>query len=226
MVASSHSDNSIRRVVPAAPLDVVQRVRGGILHEKASDADHSQMTVHRRIGRGAFLTAKTRRQDKPRSAGIGIRHPHSKLFHAIGQRCRKQIGAVNHLQGRDLAVGQTCLRARIRGIGIAVARAAFCGPGIASFLALFDIEKRAAGHVVIDDPVCESIQFVALPHEFAADGVHFGGSNPVGQRFFLNPDQFRRQHQRREAHDRHVRDDAVVIGGIPLSYREGLAAAL
>ncbi len=106
------------------------------------------------------------------------------------------------------------------------ARAAFGGPGIASFLALFDIENRVASHVIIDDPVGESIQFVALPHEFAADGVHFGGSYPIRQWFFLNSNQLRGKHQRREAHDRHVRDDAVVIGGIPLSYGEGLAAAL
>ena len=67
---------------------------------------------------------------------------------------------------------------------------------------------------------------VALPHELAANGVHLGRRHPVRQRLLVDANQLGRQHQRREADDRHVRGDAVVVGRIPLRDGQRLAAAL
>ena len=52
------------------------------------------------------------------------------------------------------------------------------------------------------------------------------GVHPVGQRLFLDANQLGREHQRREAHDRHVGDDAVVVGRIALGDGQRFAAAL
>ena len=53
-------------------------------------------------------------------------------------------------------------------------------------LSLPDVEDFAACHVVVDDPVCQSIQLVALPHEFAANRIHLGVGHPMVERYLLN----------------------------------------
>ncbi len=94
------------------------------------------------------------------------------------------------------------------------------------WLALFHIEGFAASHVVVDDSVDEAVEFVALPHELAADGIDLRGSDPVRLRLFVNADQRRPQHQRREANDRHVGGDAVIVVRISLGNGQSLAASL
>ena len=102
----------------------------------------------------------------------------------------------------------------------------FAAHGMASALALLDVEDRAARHVVVDDAVGEAVERVALPHELAANGVDLRRGDPVGERLLLNADQLGREHQRREADDRHVSGDAVVIGRVTLRDGQRFAASL
>ena len=53
-----------------------------------------------------------------------------------------------------------------------------------------------------------------------------GRRHPVGDRLLVDANQLRREHQRREVHDRNVGDDAVVVGGIALRDGQRFASAL
>ena len=115
---------------------------------------------------------------------------------------------------------------RIGRIGIHVVRTTFGCPRLAPCRALLDVEDGAARLIVVDDPVGEPVEAVALAHELATDRIHLGARHPVGERLLLNPDEPGREHQRREVDDRDVRDDAVVVVGIALRDRQRLATAL
>ena len=142
------------------------------------------------------------------------------------QRRREFVSAVDQLERRDLAVGKARCRTRILRIGFNVVRTPLGGPGIPVGRALAHVENGSARHVVINDAVRKSIEFVALPDEFGANGFGLRGSHPIGRRLFLDADQFRSQHQRREADDRDVSGNAVVIGGITLSDRQRFTSTL
>ena len=91
--------------------------------------------------------------------------------------------------------GQAGSGARVGWIGIDVIRTALCGPRLSIGQTLAHVEDSPAADVVIDDPVGQSIQLVTLAHEFAADGVHFGWSDPVRLWFLVKPDANRRELQ-------------------------------
>src|SRR5690606_19470226 len=74
--------------------------------------------------------------------------------------------------------------------------------------------------------VFEPVELVALADELGADRRSLAGGHPVGSRLFLDADQLRREHQGGEAEDRHVGNDAVVVGRITLRDGEGFAATL
>jgi len=97
---------------------------------------------------------------------------------------------------------------------------------MAAWLALFHVEDGSAGHVVVDDAVNEAIQFVALTHELAANGIDLSGGDPVRLRFFMDADQRGTEHQRREADDRHIGGNAVVVVRIALGHGQSFSSAL
>src|SRR5438552_369587 len=132
-----------------------------------------------------------RSHNQPASTGVRVRQPHPETLHPVRQRSRERVTGVDKLQRGNLTVRQACIRAGIRWIWIHIARTALGRPWFAAGLALFHIEDRTAGHVVVHDAVRQAIQLVALTHYFAAYRVDFGERDPVGRRLFLNPDEFR-----------------------------------
>ncbi len=129
---------------------------------------------------------------------------------------------VDHPEGRNLPVSQARVRAGVGRIRVDIIGAAFRGPGVSIGRAAVEVEDRAAGDVVIDDSVRESVELVTLPHELAADGVYFRRRHPIGERLFVDADELRRKHERGEVDDWHVGRDAVVVCGITL--RDGSAS--
>ena len=127
---------------------------------------------------------------------------------------------------RDLAIGKACISARVGRVRILVVRATPDSPRVSAGLSLLDVEDFAARHVVVDDAVGESIQLVALPHEFGANRISLGVSHPMINGYLLNAIQCAGQHERRKTDDRDVCGDAVIILRIPLRNGQSLAPAL
>ena len=176
--------------------------------------------------RGALLPPIPHVGNQAAAGRIGVRHPHPERLHAIGERRREGIPPIDELERRNLAVGEAGGSGGVGRIRIDVVRAALRGPGMPARRALRHVEDRPARHVVVHDAVHESVEAVALPHELSANRVHLRPRHPVGRRLFLNANQLRREHERRKVHDRHVRDDAVVVGRVALRHRQRLAPAL
>ena len=206
--------------------DIIERVRLEVAHEKPGHAQHPKVRVHRGIGRRAFLPSEAYVRDQPATGWIGIRQPHAEGPDAVLERRGKRVAAVDELERRDLSVGQAGGGRGIGRIGIDVVRAALRCPRLAPLGALLDVEDGAARLIVVDDPIGEPVEAVALTHELAADRIDLGARHPVGERLLLNPDEPGREHQRREVDDGDIRDDAVVVVGIALRHRQRFAAAL
>ena len=152
------AENSSRRAFSGPPSTIVERIGGHIAHQKSGDAEHAEMPVHRRLRGGAFLAPKPRIGNQAAAGRIGVRQPHPERLHAIGERRRERIAAVDELERRDLAVGQAGGRAGVGRIRIDVVRAALRGPGMPVRRALRDVEDRAARHVVVHDAVDEAVE--------------------------------------------------------------------
>jgi hypothetical protein len=144
----------------------------------------------------------------------------------VGEWRGKPVARVGELQSRNLAVGQTRVGARVLGIWIDIVRTTLGRPRVPVGGALGHVEDGAARRVVVDDPIGKTIERVALADELTSDRIDFGQRHPVGRRPLVDAYQLRRQHQRRQADDRHIQGDAVVVGGIALRDSESLAAAL
>ncbi len=180
--------------------------------------------AHQRAAPSCPLNRTSEINPLPDGSVFGSHIPN--VLHAVRERRGKRVAAVDELERRDLPVGEAGGCRRIGRIGIDVVRTPLRGPGLAASGALLHVEDGAARHVVVDDPVGEAVEAVALPHELAADGIHLGARHPVGERLLLTPDQPGREHQRREVDDGHVGDDAVVVVWIALGDGQRFAAAL
>src|SRR6478609_9153741 len=117
--------------IERATLDVIERVRLRIAHEKAGHAEDAKMCVHRRVLRRAFLSFEPSAHDQAAARWVGIGQPHAERARVVRERRCISITAVDDLERGNLTIGKTRGRSRIGGVWIDVARAAFRLPGIA-----------------------------------------------------------------------------------------------
>ena len=175
--------------------------------------------------RGALLSLETGGRDEAASGRVGVRHPHAECLRPVCERRGEGVAGVGELERRHLPIGETGVGRGVGRIRIDVAGAALRRPRVTSALALRNVEDLATRHVVVDDAVGEAVERVALAHELAANGVDLRRGDPVGERLLLDANQLGSEHQRREADDRHVCGDAVVIGRVTLRDGERFAAS-
>ena len=193
---SSHCGELLAALVALAAFDVVERVGREVLHQEAGHAEQrpgASASAHRQPRLPVRESAQLAISPLPEGSVFGTHMPKDR--HAVGQRRRELVAAVDELQRLDLAIGQPRVGRGVRRIRIHAIRTAQGRPGIALRVALRHVEQRARRHVVVDDAVLQAVELVGLAHELGADGRGLGARDPVGRGLFLDADQLRRQHQ-------------------------------
>src|ERR1044072_4764808 len=93
-------------VLENTAFDIVERVRLRIAHQEAGDTEYAEMRVHGGILGRAFLPLESGVGNQPAPGWVRIGHPHAKRAHAMCERRREAVTAVDHLQRADLPVGE------------------------------------------------------------------------------------------------------------------------
>src|SRR6266516_3513833 len=99
-------------------LNVIQRIRIHIAHQKSCYSQNSQMRVHGSLSVCALLATESCVGNETAPARVGIRKPHTKSLYGVSERRCESVAAVNKLQCFNLPIRETGSGARVRWIGI------------------------------------------------------------------------------------------------------------